>query len=383
MITTINNTKKYTYNRLGIVTMLCIGISSFTFTGCTDDNKNIRLYGSGTLDIGKSWDKVDKDLGIKVTFEDNKNDVGPIISNMVKGKAAFDFDVSGVQGGAETELAKANKILPWDTTKLKNWGKTWDWVKKIPHCYVDGKLYGIPIVANADAIIYLPEKTGVVTSYEVIFDPKFKGKVAMEDSWINSVIFTAIYLKENNKMPIENPGDLTETELKGVMEFLITKKKEGQFKTFWSGWENGLSLIKSGEVYAMTGWEPIQVQAKKDGINCEYAVPREGYEGWTNDLLLNAGTKENGTYENAHKFADWQMSGYYGCFMAKERGYIVPNNLSIDYAKTDTAYNAIEQAQKIEHVKNKFLNSKVYWQNTRPKNYKLYEEWWSTLRNTK
>lgn len=85
----------------------------------------------------------------------------------------------------------------------------------------------------------------------------------MEDSWINSVIFTAIYLKENSIMTIENPGDLSEIELKGVMEFLITKKKEGQFKAFWSGWENGLSLIKSGEVYAMTGWEPIQIQAKR------------------------------------------------------------------------------------------------------------------------
>lgn len=374
------------YSKRDFVKIICISIVVTGLLGlssCFNKAKTLKLYGSGTLDIGKSWAKLDKDLDIKLVFADNGNDVGPIISNMVNGTAAYDFDVSGVQGGAERELAEANKILPWDTTKLKNWGATWDWVKKIPHCYVDGKLYGIPIVANADAIIYLPEKMGgVVTSYSVIFDPKYKGKTAMEDSWINSVIFTAIYLKENNLMAIDKPGDLTETELKGVMEFLIQKKKEGQFKTFWSGWENGLSLIKSGEVWAMTGWEPIQVEAKKAGINCEYAVPREGYEGWTNDLLLNAGTKDNGNYDNAHLFADWQLSGYYGCFMAKERGYIVPNNLSISYAKTDTAFNADEQAKKIEHVKNKFLNSKVYWQNTRPKNYKLYEEWWAKLRNS-
>lgn len=63
---------------------------------------------------------------------------------------------------------------------------------------------------------------------------------------------------------------------------------------------------------------------------------------------------KNGNYENAHKFADWQMSGFYGCLMARERGYIVPNNLSLEYARTDTTFNFNEQVLKVEHVKNKF-----------------------------
>jgi putative spermidine/putrescine transport system substrate-binding protein len=33
-----------------------------------------------------------------------------------------------------------------------------------------------------------------------------------------------------------------------------------------------------------------------------------------------------------------------------------------------------------EHVKAK-LAGKVYWQNTRPANFQLYEEWWQRLRN--
>ena len=363
--------------------MSVVLISTIAFFSCTDNKQSLNFYASGTLNIDTSWVEVEKELGFNVLFADNGNDVGPIISNMINGSAAYDYDVSGVQGGAERELAEAGKILPWDTEKLKNWNTTWDWVKEIPHCYVDGKLYGIPIVANADAIIYLPEKVGYkVTSYEVIFNPKFKGKVAMEDSWINSVIFTAIYLKENDLMEIDNPGDLSKEELKNVMEFLIQKKKEGQFKTFWSGWEHGLNLIKSGEVYAMTGWEPIQIAAKKSGINCEYAAPEEGYEGWTNDLLLNAGTKENGNYDNAHLFADWLASGLYGCIMATERGYVVPNNAAIEYSKKSEGFDEKEIIQKIEHVKNKFSNKKIYWQNTRPKNYKLYEEWWAKLRNS-
>lgn len=367
-----------------IVGITGFGIGILGLTGCFNKNNSLRFYGTGTLDIGDMWKKLEKDLGIKLIFEDNGNDTGPIVANMINGNAAHDFDIGGIQGGVERELALANKILPWDLNKIPNWDKTWQWIKDIPHCKVDGKQYGLPLVVNADSIIYLPEKIGgVVDSYEVVFDPKFKGRTAMEDAWINSAIFAAIYLKENSIIQIGNPGDLTESELGSVMEFLIKKKKEGQFRTFWKGWEDGVRLIKSGEVYAMTGWEPIVYEAQKAGIKAEYAVPREGYEGWSNDLVIHIGAKERDLLDDVHKFANWELNGFYGCELAKQRGYIVPNDLSVDYARQTKEYDTDEQAKKLEHVRSKFMNNKgkVYWQNTRPKNYKLYEEWWSKLRN--
>jgi len=369
---------------LRIAGLTGIGISMLGFTSCLDKRNSLSLYASGTLDIGDKWKQLESDLGIKLKFADNGNDTGPIIANMINGSAAYDFDLGGIQGGVERELALANKILPWDLSKIPNWDKTWEWIKEIPSCKVNGKQYGLPIVVNADSIIYLPEEIGgVVDSYEVIFDPKFKGRVAMEDAWINSVIFTAIYLKENSILPIINPGDLTESELGSVMEFLIKKKTEGQFKTFWKGWEDGVRLIKSKEVYAMTGWEPIVYEAQKAGIKAEYAIPREGYEGWSNDLVIHVGAEKRNLIKEVHEFANWQLSGFYGCELAKQRGYIVPNSSSIDFAKTSKDYNAEEQQKKLDHVRSKFMNSKgnVYWQNTRPKNFKLYEEWWSKLRN--
>ncbi len=354
-----------------------------SLASCADKTNTLRFWGTGTLDIGQHWSQLEKDLGIKLMFNENGNDTGPIVASMLNGNAAEDFDIGGIQGGVERELALAKKILPFDLTKIPNWDKTWDWIKNIPHCQVDGKQYGLPLVVNADSVIYLPEKIGgKVESYEVIFDPKFKGRVAMEDAWINSVIFAAIYLKENNLVKIETPGDLSESELGEVMEFLIKKKRDGQFKTMWSGWEQGLRLIKSQEVYAMTGWEPIVYAAKEAGIKAEYAVPREGYEGWSNDLVIHAGAERRGLLEQVHQFANWELAGFYGCELAKSRGYIVPNSNAVEYAKKSGGiYDAVEQQQKLDHVKNKFSNGKVYWQNTRPKNYKLYEEWWSKLRN--
>jgi len=366
------------------LSFLGLGASLLKFPSCTSNDKTIKFYGTGTLDIGNSWVNVKNDIGINVSFSDNGNDTGPIIANMINGNAAYDFDIGGFQGGTEAELANAAKIVPWDLSKIPNWKNTWDWIKNIDSCRVNGKQYGLPLVVNADSIIYLPEKIGgEVDSYEVIFDPKFKGKTAMEDAWINSAIFAAIYLKENNIVKIKNPADLEESELGQVMEFLIKHKKDGQFRTFWRGWEDGVRLIKSGEVYAMTGWEPIVYEAQKAGVNAKYAVPREGYEGWSNNLVICVGAEKRKILEEVHQFANWELAGFYGCKLAKDRGYIVPNENTIQFASNSNQFDADKQKALQQHVKNKFManKGKVYWQNTRPKNYKLYEQWWSKLRS--
>ncbi len=347
-------------------------------------SKTLRLFGTGTLNIEEDgWRQLEQDLGFRLKFEDNGNDIGPVITQMVAGQAAHDFDLGGLQGGAEKELASAGVILPWDLGKIPNWSGVWPWAKNIKHAAWRGQQYGLPIVINADSMIYLPEKVGVVDSYAAVFDKKLKGKTSMEDAWINSAIFAAIYLKENALQKIEDPGNLNTDELGAVMEFLIQKKRDGQFLKFWNGWEDGLRLIRSEQVWVMTGWEPIVYAARKDGINAMYAVPQEGYEGWSNDLILHVGAREHGLVDAAHAFANWELGGYYGCALSKLRGYVVPNDMAVRFARTDERFDAEDIERTVKHVQEKFLKrgGQIHWQNVRPDHYKLYDEWWSKLRS--
>ena len=154
----------------------------------------------------------------------------------------------------------------------------------------------------------------------------------MEDAWINSAIFTAIYLKNSENAKIAEPGNLTPDELGLVMEFLIKHKKDGQFRTFWNGWEQGVQLVANQEVWVMTGWEPIVYAARKRGINAYYAVPKEGYEGWGNNTILLKGAVDRGLSETAHNFANALLAGYYGCKLGAMRGYVVPTDNNVAYA---------------------------------------------------
>lgn len=343
----------------------------------------INFWASATLDIEDAgWQVFAEQSSVDVAFTDNGNDPGPVVAKLAAGNANDTFDVGGLQGGSEKELAKQGLIAPWDLSKIPNYEGVWQWAKDIPYLTYEGEVYGIPTVINADSIIALEDKVGKdVDSYGIIFDPKLKGKTAMEDAWINSAIFTAIYLKNSENAKINEPGNLTPDELGLVMEFLIKHKKDGQFRTFWNGWEQGVQLVANEEVWAMTGWEPIVYAARDRGIKTYYAAPKEGYEGWGNNTLLLKGAVDRGLSDTAHKFADALLSGYYGCQLGTMRGYCVPTDKNVAYAEAHKDdFDPAKVRELSEHVKAKFAG-KVYWQNTRPDNFQLYEEWWQKLRN--
>lgn len=372
--------------RRDMLKLMGAGAAALSFGGLATtpamaDDATVAFWGTATLDIGDKWQEFTRQSGVSPEFTDNGNDVGPVVARLAAGNANDLFDVGGFQGGAERELAKQGLIAPWDVSKIPNFAGIWQWAKDIPTLTYEGKQYGIPTVVNADSIIYRPDKLGKVDSYGVIFDPKLKGRVAMEDAWINSAIFTAIYLKEAENKPIKEPGNLTESELGLVMEFLIKHKKDGQFRTFWNGWEQGVQLVANEEVDAMTGWEPIVYEGRKRGLQVEYAAPVEGYEGWGNNTVLLKGATERGKADVAHKFVDGLLAGLYGCELGKARGYLVPTDNNVAYAKAHPdEYKADDVAKLADHVKAKF-SGKVYWQNCRPDNFQLYEEWWQKLRN--
>jgi putative spermidine/putrescine transport system substrate-binding protein len=342
----------------------------------------INFWASGGLDIGNDgWKIFANHSDVKVDFTDNGNDPAPVVAKLAAGNANDIYDVGGRQGGTERELAKRGLIAPWDLAQIPNYSSVWEWAKNIPYLTFEGKTYGIPTVINADSMVALRNRVGNVDSYGIIFDRKLRGKTAMEDAWINSVIFTAMYLKNSENAKISEPGDLTADELGLVMEFLIKHKKDRQFRTFWNGLEQGVQLIANQEVWVMTGWESIVYAARRRGLDCYYAAPTEGYEAWTNNTILLKGAVDRKRSKTAHQLANAFLSGFYGCKLGTLRGYVVPTDNNLAYATAHAgAFDPAAVKHLTEHVKAK-LAGKVYWQNTRPANFQLYEEWWQRLRN--
>ena len=74
----------------------------------------INFWASATLDIEGGWETFTKESGVDVAFTDNGNDPGPVVAKLAAGNANDVYDVGGLQGGSEKELAKQGLIAPWD-----------------------------------------------------------------------------------------------------------------------------------------------------------------------------------------------------------------------------------------------------------------------------
>jgi putative spermidine/putrescine transport system substrate-binding protein len=61
---------------------------------------------------------------------------------------------------------------------------------------------------------------------------------------------------------------MTPEEVKTVIDFLIERKRAGQFRVIWSSFEQAVDLLTSKEVHVLDGWEPI-VFAARDGAFTE------------------------------------------------------------------------------------------------------------------
>ena len=71
----------------------------------------VNFWASATLDIEDAgWKTFAGESGIDVAFTDNGNDPGPVVAKLAAGSANDTYDVGGLQGGSEKELAKQGLI---------------------------------------------------------------------------------------------------------------------------------------------------------------------------------------------------------------------------------------------------------------------------------
>jgi len=345
----------------------------------------------GVGDPGGDWSRFTKDTGWGVNLVAFGNAPSAVLNVLLAGGGAQTYDIINIVGGMQKPLVENDLVEAIDTARIPNWQANnyigqylakgspgFDFIG-----YQD-KIYGVPTVLQGDAFAYLPEATGgPLDSYGALFDPKFKGYAALEDNYTTAGQKTALYLKQSGMATIDKPHDLTESELKTVIDFLIEKKKEGQFRVIWSSFEQSVNLLVNKEVHVMDCWEPMVFVAKSKGVDAVYARPKEGYLLWAMAayIVKNAGRKPE-RQEAAYKLLDFMLGAWYGATITGLRGYMT-NPQAAAYAKSHPDEFTKEQADKVAaidaNVKKKFEKGGT-WQNRWPTNVELYESEWARFK---
>ena len=206
--------------------------------------------------------------------------------------------------------AKAGLIEPFDPAVLPNMKSVFPEFSGMPQWSVDGKLYGVPFVWGANAIAFNRKETGDVDSLDILFDPKWKGRLAMRDEPEDSLGVGAL------KLGIKQPYQMGEKELQEVKKLLISQKP--LLRAYWKNVADVQNMLASGEVVAAWTFLAVIEPLRKAGVDAGWVWPKEGAIGWSEGISMVKGTQKA---KLVQEYANFTLSPDYGEFMAKTTRY--------------------------------------------------------------
>jgi len=184
------------------------------------------------------------------------------------------------------------------------------------------ELWMVPTVFNFDSIGYRPDLVSAeeANTWTALFDDKFKGKTGLNVDPLIAFGEAVLAMTELGLLENDNPGNPTIAEIDEAAKFLISKKKGGQFRALWGDFGELVNLLASGEMILADAWQPAIMAVKAQGIECSYAVPKEGYRAWSigNSLIANSPNPEA-----VKAYCDYWLSGP-PAITVSEQGYYSP-----------------------------------------------------------
>lgn len=350
----------------------------------------INLADVGVGDPGGDWSRFTNRTGWDVNLVAIGNAPSQILNMLIAGGGTQVYDIANIVGGMQKPLVENKLIVPIDTNRLPNWKRNTyirDFIAPgkpgFDFVAYKGTVYGVPTILQGDSFAYLPEVTGPLDSYAAMFDPKWRGYVALEDNFTTTGQKTALYLSKNNLATIKNHADMTPSEIKTVIDFLIEKKREGQFRVIWTSFEQAVDLLVRREVYIEDAWEPMVFAARRKGVKVEYARPREGYLLWTMAAyIVNNPKRPPERTQAIYELLNFMLGPWYGAKISLLRGYMT-NPDAIAYARATPGEFKAAEAQEIArihaNVKSKFELGGT-WQNRWPTHVEAYEAEWARFK---
>lgn len=254
-------------------------------------------------------------------------------SYVAKYGAAPDFAIWGdeeegllkLRGGFRPDVVMpcAYKVARWyengvldavDTAKLSHWPDVFESLKNIPAGMQDGKRVWVPIDWGQTSIIYrtdlCPEYVGNET-WSILWDPKYKGRVAMFDSLTDGAVVAGIVA--GLKDPFDYSSDENLAKVRAKLEEL--KPQLRYFVPDPASLEQGLA---TGEIVAVTAWNESITRLRKQGLPVKFMEPKEGAMTWVCGLSI---VKDTPLMDQAHEIIDAMLSPESRAYEMRNFGY--------------------------------------------------------------
>ena len=276
---------------------------------------------SGELRTFTYEDTIDPDIIGAFTSENPDIDLKTAIFDSVdegaaKLNAGFSTDVVEVCLDEAKPLTEDQLLAPIDTSKLTNWEALDPTFREAKGVVIDGDVTMVPASAGPHGILYATDAfPDGVDSYAALFDPAYRGKVALDGGWLTALADTAM------ASGVTDPLAMTDEQIGQMKDKIQAAMADGQFRTIADGDSDMSNLFKSGEVILADGGRGTAEAINSNGGNVTWVAPKEGTLSWMCGLGISA---DAANVDAAYAFIDYYISpaaqGAIG-----DLGYVITN----------------------------------------------------------
>jgi spermidine/putrescine transport system substrate-binding protein len=312
----------------------CSGGSQKTLTVCNAGDY-IEVDENGVSQVLKDFEK---ETGIKVvytTFTSNEE----LYAKLSKSSSLYDVIVPSDY--MVERMAKAGMLEELDKSKIPNFSNIDSQYQNMAFD-PDGK-YSVPYMLGTLGIVYNKDMvTDPVNSWSILWDKKYSKKILMYDSSRDSIT-VGLYYKGFK------PNTNSEDELKQAEQALIDQKPlvlsytlDDTRDKMLAG-EAAMAVVYSGDATL------IMQEAKQNGMNFGYCIPKEGSNIFVDNLCVVKGTKHK---DEAEAFINFMCRVDICTRNAQYIGYAPPENaayknLTEDLTSIPSFYPTDEEMKRL------------------------------------
>ena len=278
------------------------------------------------------------------------------------GGSAGNYDVISPSSDVAASIATAGLAAPLDLSKIPSYNQLSPQLTLLPLVHAKGQVYGVPFMWGPDPIIY--DTTAfphAPDSWNVLWDPKYKGKVSVWDDL--STVYMAAQVLGYDKPDPSLLYNLSDEQLEAVKKKLLELKPN--VRKMWSTGGELTNLFESHEIVIAMGWPLNTADLKKANFPVGETIPKENTTGWIDHLMITAGSENK---ELAHKFLEYMIQAQTQKLVTDKTHYVPANPQAAHFMTPDDI-----KTLHLDDVEN-YQKRLYFWQNV-PRRAKYTEIW--------
>jgi spermidine/putrescine-binding protein len=280
----------------------------------------------------------------------------------LRGGSAGNYDVISPSSDVAASVAAAGLAAPLDLSKIPSYNQLSPQLTSLPLVHRNGQVYGVPFMWGPDPIIY---DTTVFKqppdSWNVLWDPRYKGKVAVWDDL--STVYMAAQVLGFDKPDPSRIYNLSDEQLEAVKKKLLELKPN--IRKMWATGGELTNLFENHEVVIAMGWPLNTAELKKANFPVGETIPKENTTGWIDHLMITAGSENK---DLAQAFLEYMVEAKTQKLVTDVTHYVPANPQAAQYMTPDEV-----KTLHLDDVDN-YQKRLYFWQDV-PRRAKYNEIW--------